>query len=116
MHTAGAADFWWSSLVFRITSFSLVAVTAFAARSPVRMSRRNVAYVAPVGLGDTFGNVLYAAASGYGLISVTAVLASLYPVVTVVLARVFLRERVDRLQDAGIVAVLAGVVLISAGF
>jgi drug/metabolite transporter (DMT)-like permease len=46
---------------------------------------------------------------------VTSVLASLYPVVTVVLARVVLHERVDRLQDAGIVATLAGVVLISAG-
>ena len=42
-------------------------------------------------------------------------LASLYPIVTVVLARFVLRERVDHSQEAGIVATLAGVVLISAG-
>ena len=66
-------------------------------------------------IGDTLGNVLYAASASHGLVSVTSVLASLYPVVTVVLARVVLGERVDRVQDAGIVATLAGVVLISAG-
>jgi drug/metabolite transporter (DMT)-like permease len=59
--------------------------------------------------------VLFAASASYGIVSTTSVLASLYPTVTVVLARFFLHERVDRLQNAGIVATLAGVVLISAG-
>jgi drug/metabolite transporter (DMT)-like permease len=115
MHAAGAADFWWASLVFRTTSFMLIAVAALAARRSVRISRRDAYYVSAVGIGDTLGNVLYAASASHGLVSVTSVLASLYPVVTVVLARVVLHERVDRLQDAGIVATLAGVVLISAG-
>ena len=44
-----------------------------------------------------------------------SVLASLYPVVTVALARIYLRERVTRVQEAGAVATLAGVVLVSAG-
>jgi len=43
------------------------------------------------------------------------VLASLYPVVTVLLARIALGERVQLSQDVGIVATLAGVVMISAG-
>ena len=115
MHAAGAADFWWASLVFRTTSFALIAIAALAVRRSVRISRRDAYYVSAVGIGDTLGNVLYAASASHGLVSVTSVLASLYPVVTVVLARVVLHERVDRLQDAGIVAVLAGVVLISAG-
>jgi drug/metabolite transporter (DMT)-like permease len=115
MHAAGDADFWWASLIFRSTSFSLVAVTALALRSSVRVSRGDAAFVAAVGLGDMFGNALFAASSNYGLVSVTSVLASLYPIVTVVLARLVLRERVDRGQEAGIVATLAGVVLISAG-
>jgi drug/metabolite transporter (DMT)-like permease len=46
---------------------------------------------------------------------VVSVLASLYPVVTVVLARVLLGERVQRTQDAGVLLVLAGVVLITVG-
>jgi len=71
--------------------------------------------VGAVGLGDTLGNALFAASSAHGLVSVTSVLASLYPIVTVVLARILLHERVDRGQEAGIVATLAGVVLISTG-
>jgi drug/metabolite transporter (DMT)-like permease len=46
---------------------------------------------------------------------VTSVLASLYPIVAVVLARFVLDERVDRSQQLGIAATLAGVALISAG-
>ncbi len=115
MHAAGDADFWWASLLFRMTSFTLIAVTTLVLRSSVRVSGGDVAFVAAVGLGDTLGNVLFAASSAQGLVSVTSVLASLYPIVTVVLARIVLRERVDRAQEAGIVATLAGVVLISAG-
>jgi drug/metabolite transporter (DMT)-like permease len=116
MHAAGDADFWWASLIFRATSFAVIAGVAFALRSPVRVSRGAAAFVAAVGIGDTLGNLLYAASAAYGLVSVTAVLASLYPIVTVVLARILLHERVDRVQEAGIATTLAGVVLISAGF
>jgi len=89
--------------------------TALVLRSSVRVSGHNAAFIAAVGLGDTLGNVLFAASSAQGLVSVTSVLASLYPIVTVVLARFVLRERVDRAQEAGIVATLVGVVLISTG-
>ena len=52
-----------------------------------------------VGCGDTLGNLLFAAASArHGLVSVTSVLASLYPVITVILAAIFLKERVDAAQ------------------
>jgi drug/metabolite transporter (DMT)-like permease len=71
--------------------------------------------IACIGLADTSGNVLFAAAASQGLVSVVSVLASLYPVVTVVLARVYLRERVTRIQEAGAVGTLGGVVLVSAG-
>ena len=66
-----------------------------------------------VGVGDTLGNLLFAAASGHGLVSLTSVLASLYPIVTIVLAGVILHERVARSQRLGIVLTLAGVGLIS---
>jgi drug/metabolite transporter (DMT)-like permease len=115
MHAAGEADFWWASFVFRATSFSVVALTALALRRSVRVSRGDALFVAAVGIGDMLGNALYAASSAHGLVSVTSVLASLYPIVTVMLARVILAERVDRGQGAGIVATLAGVALISAG-
>ena len=74
------------------TSFLLIAVAALALRSAVRLSRGDAAFMALVGLGDMLGNVLFAASASHGLVSVTSVLASLYPIVTVILARIVLRE------------------------
>ena len=115
MHVAGDADFWWASLVFRTTSFTIIALSVALTRTTVGVPRADLTVVALVGIGDTLGNLLFAAASGYGLVSVTSVLASLYPTITVVLARFVLHERVDRTQQVGIVGTLAGVALISAG-
>jgi drug/metabolite transporter (DMT)-like permease len=113
MHAAGKVDFWWASLVFRTTALLLVAAVVARRRPSLKMSRRNLAIVCAVGIGDTVGNFLFAASSSHGLVSLTAVLASLYPVVTVLLAASVLKERVARMQKAGIVLTLTGVVLIS---
>jgi drug/metabolite transporter (DMT)-like permease len=115
MHAAGNADFWWASFFFRMTS-TCVIVAAIAIRRPnVTVAAGVVPILALIGIGDMLGNVLFAAASRGGLVSVTSVLASLYPIVTVVLARAILAERVARSQEAGIVLTLAGVALISVG-
>ena len=113
MHAAGKVDFWWASLVFRTTALVLLAVVVAARHTNLRLSRRNLAIAAAVGIGDTLGNVFFAASSSHGLISLTAVLASLYPVVTVLLAASVLHEKVAPTQKAGIVLTLTGVVLIS---
>ena len=113
MHAAGKVDFWWASLVFRSTALLIVAVALSAQRPSLRLRPRDLAIVVAVGIGDTIGNVLFAASSSHGLVSLTAVLASLYPVVTVLLAAAVLRERVAPMQRAGIALTLAGVALIS---
>jgi drug/metabolite transporter (DMT)-like permease len=115
MHAAGDADFWWASLLFRMMSTSVILAAVAVERPSLAVPRSRVPLLALVGLGDMFGNLLFAAASSSGLVSVTSVLASLYPIVTVVLARIVLAERVARSQEAGIVLTLAGVALISAG-
>jgi drug/metabolite transporter (DMT)-like permease len=112
MHAAGKVDFWWASMMFRTTALLLVLTVVTAARVDVRMSRRNLALAALAGIVDTAGNVLFAASSQHGLVSLTAVLASLYPIVTVLLAASILHERVAPMQRAGIALTLAGVVLI----
>ena len=115
MHAAGAADFWWASFLFRLTATVLIASAVLVRRERVILCAGDAVVVAAVGVGDTLGNFLYAAASSRGIVSVVSVLASLYPVVTVVLARFALGERVDRLQQLGVASTLAGVVLISSG-
>jgi drug/metabolite transporter (DMT)-like permease len=113
MHAAGKVDFWWASLVFRSTALVLLAVVVAAQRTNLRLRGRHLAIAAAVGIVDTLGNVFFAASSAHGLVSLTAVLASLYPVVTVVLAASVLHEKVAPTQRAGIVLTLTGVVLIS---
>lgn len=113
MHAAGKVDFWWASLIFRTTALFLIASAVAVRRPQLRLTRRQLAIVFAVGIGDTIGNALFAASSGQGLVSLTAVLASLYPIVTVILAGVVLHERVAPLQKAGIALTLTGVVLIA---
>ena len=115
MHAAGNADYWWASLIFRLASTSVILVAVAVQRPALGVPARILPWLALIGFGDMFGNLLYAAASSSGLVSVTSVLASLYPIVTVVLARILLSERVARSQEAGIGLTLAGVALISAG-
>lgn len=115
MHAAGVADFWWASLIFRMTSASVVFAVVAIRRPSLGAPPVQVSILALIGIGDMLGNLLFAAASTSGLVSITSVLASLYPIVTVVLARLVLKERVARSQEAGIALTLAGVALISIG-
>ena len=115
MHAAGNADYWWASLIFRMTSTSIVLAAVAIRRPSLAVAPMQVPLLALVGIGDMVGNLLFAAASTSGLVSITSVLASLYPIITVLLARLVLKERVARSQEAGIALTLAGVALISAG-
>jgi drug/metabolite transporter (DMT)-like permease len=116
MHAASAHDWLWPAFLFRCTSVTLVLSVVFLRRLHPRGLRGHWPGLVAIGFLDTGGNALFAAASStHGLLSVVSVLASLYPVVTVLLARLVLGERVERTQDAGVLVALAGVVLITAG-
>jgi drug/metabolite transporter (DMT)-like permease len=116
MHAASSQDWLWPAFLFRCTSVTIVVSLALVRGLRPTGLRGNWPALIAIGFLDTGGNTLYAAASSsHGLLSVVSVLASLYPVVTVLLARLLLGERVQRSQDAGVLLVLAGVVLITAG-
>ena len=65
------------------------------------------------GIGDLGGNLFFVLASGEGELALVIVLTSLYPVVTAILARIFLHERLSPLRLAGVGLAIVGVVLIS---
>ena len=112
---AAEPDPYWATLIGRTGSAVLIAVAALASRTSLRLPPPTLAFVAAVGLLDVVGNTLFAVASTKGLVGVVAVLSSLYPVVTVALARAFHRERLRRVQALGVAAAFAGVGLIAAG-
>jgi drug/metabolite transporter (DMT)-like permease len=98
----------------RIGSLSVLVVIVLAARTKLAIPRPTLPAVVAVGVGDVTANALFAVASGHGLLALVSVLGSLYPVVTLLLAYVFLHERLTRTQKGGVAMALAGVVAIAA--
>lgn len=105
----------WGMRATSVTGLTVGIAVAFALGTRVQMRSRDVAPIILTGLGDAGANLLFSLASLRGYISVVSVLASLYPVMTVLLARIVLHERMLRVQQVGVVAALVGVVLVSAG-
>jgi drug/metabolite transporter (DMT)-like permease len=97
---------WWPLLLGRIGSVS-VALLALAAGSAT-LPRTELSGIAFVGLADFGASLAYAAATSKGLLTLAAVLASLYPVVSVLLARLTLHERLIPIQLAGVTLALVG--------
>jgi drug/metabolite transporter (DMT)-like permease len=98
----------------RLASVALVVIIALAGRQSLRVSRPALALVAASGVGDMTANALFLLATqADGQLAITGVLASLYPVSTVVLAQVVLRERLVSAQVAGLLSAAAAVVLIT---
>jgi drug/metabolite transporter (DMT)-like permease len=105
------------SAVFGARSMStvLLLALALALRAPLRVAGRPLASAPRVGVTAAGALVLFGYATSLGLISITTILASLYPIVTVLLAHVVIGERLRGAQLAGVALALGGVVLVTAG-
>jgi drug/metabolite transporter (DMT)-like permease len=112
---AASHDAYWAPLVLRIFSIATTIVIVLVRRVRVRIDRSVLALVAMVGTLDMLANLAYSVSTTLQLLAITAVLSSLFPFVTVVLARVHLGERVSRVQQAGSVLTMVGVLLVAAG-
>jgi drug/metabolite transporter (DMT)-like permease len=98
----------------RMASVALVVVLALATRQSLRVTRPALPLVALSGVGDMTANALFLLATQQeGQLAITGVLASLYPVSTVMLAQVLLRERLAGAQVAGLGTAVAAIVLIT---
>jgi drug/metabolite transporter (DMT)-like permease len=103
-------------LVMRLVNAAVAsAIIALFVRSPIHPRRADLPTIAAIAATDAGANGMYALAAQTSLVSVSAVLASLYPAVTALLAWRFHHERLRREQVAGVALTLAGVAFMAAG-
>lgn len=106
-------------LTMRLTSVVVLGAVLLAlarrGRRSTALRRADLPVLVAIGLLDVGANGAFAVASQSDLISVTGVLASLYPVVTVLLARRLHAERLARVQLAGVAVALVGVAVLAGG-
>jgi uncharacterized membrane protein len=114
IHQAGNDSPVWLATISRSASLFITTVAVLANRAMARVDRRILAQAALAGTLDVTGTAVFIRASQMGRLDIAVVLSSLYPVVTVLLARMILKERFTRWKTVGIIAALAAVPLIAA--
>lgn len=102
-------------LTSRVVMLVPLGIAWLVTRSTGGVQRRDLPVLVVMSGGDVLGGGLYSVASGRSLVAVVAVLASLYPVITAVLARFVHHEVLKPVQLAGVLGALGGVVLITLG-
>jgi uncharacterized membrane protein len=105
----------WPVSIVRTVSIVLVAAAILLARRPGRVPLRLIPVIAVIGVLDMTGVASFLFAEQTGPLAVASILSSLYPVTTVILAAVVLRERVTRHHAIGIAAAAAAVLMIGVG-
>jgi len=112
---AGSGSLYGTLLMQRIGGFVALGPIVLGGRilARQRLTPSMLAALAAVGISDIVANGSYALAASRGDLSIAAVLASLYPVVTALLARGLLAERLRPVQSVGVITALAGVLLLS---
>jgi drug/metabolite transporter (DMT)-like permease len=112
IHKAGNASVLWSTAYSRLGSLLVLAVIVLV-RPPRCFDARALGPAIVAGLMDATGTALFVRADQTGRFDAAVVLSSLYPVVTVLLARIFLKERFTRWKTIGMLAALAAVPMIA---
>ncbi|MFI5367532.1 MAG: EamA family transporter [Spirochaetia bacterium] len=108
-HTSGL----WPLVTARASTISIVVLFALFSGRSLRPARAGLAIVLLSGVFDMGANIAFLLATRAGMLSTVAVVASLYPGPTVLLAWLVLRERLTSTRVLGLVLALAGVALLS---
>jgi uncharacterized membrane protein len=103
----------WIEVHSRVAAFLVTALVALCGQNMGHLDQRSGLWVATAGLLDTTGSVAFVRASQSARLDTVVVLSSLYPVVTVLLALVFLREKLTRWKALGVCATLVALPLIA---
>jgi len=110
---AGDGSAVWIAAVSKVASFTLTGLIVLIGRSAREIDRHGIAFGVLAGCLDITGSVLFIRASQTGRLDAAVVLSSLYPAVTVLLARFILREHFTRWKALGMVAALLAVPMIA---
>jgi drug/metabolite transporter (DMT)-like permease len=102
-------------VVIRVVSILAIGTWIVARRAQWRVPRRLLPLLFAIGVIDMAATGAYLSAIAIGPLAIAAILGSLYPVVTTILAAVVLRERISRIHAVGIVTAAVAVVLIAGG-
>jgi len=111
IHKATLNAFFWPLTAARFAGFVALGLFAFFARQPAMPPRETWTLCILNGVIDIAGNGFYVLSAHTGRIDVAAVLGALYPASTVLLAWIFLKERVSTIQMLGISLALIAIVL-----
>lgn len=103
----------WPLIAVRIVSVSTMLGYATLTRQYWIPKRESIVPILLSSVLDTFGNAFYALSARTGRLDVAAVLGSLYPGATVLLAWVFLKENISRIQTLGILLALGAIILLT---
>lgn len=104
-----------SLVAMRAASLVLLLGVVATGRVSMRVAVRDLPLLAVIGGLDVAANATFAVATQHGLLSIVSVLSSLYPAITVMLARGVHSERLARVQLVGVSGALVGVALIASG-
>jgi drug/metabolite transporter (DMT)-like permease len=109
----GKEAVFWPLVAGRLAACTVLVVIALSTRRPLIPSPLPLRLLVLAGILDVAGNLFFLLATQLGRLDVTAVLASLYPAVTAILAWLLTREHMARLQVVGVVIAVLAIVMIT---
>jgi drug/metabolite transporter (DMT)-like permease len=115
LRKAGAGSVLWFAALSRTGGLMITGSIALCLGKLRRIKAADAGFAVLTGCIDSVGTVLFVLASQSGRLDEAVVISSLYPAVTVLLARIVLKEHLTRWRFVGLVAALAAVPMIAAG-
>ena len=103
----------WPLVAARTASILAFAIAMAVSRQPFKVERASIAPTLLAGSADMGANILFMLACQSGMLSLVAIVTSLFPAPTVLLARIFQHQRIPPARLAGLALALTGIGLIS---
>jgi drug/metabolite transporter (DMT)-like permease len=104
----------WASIITRVSTLIVLIPVVMFTKPVLNTGKAQLGFLVFMGLMDTSAAFCFALAASRGMLSQVAVISSLYPAVTVILSTIIAKERIRKIQGAGVFLAITGITLISA--